>query len=277
MAETDKSLSDVSYWFGTGVRAPAQLQPHSTASSWYAKSRRPFTSSQKHSMVIRFSSLGTALGPRGRQRVSEGMILRFGVCTVCLLSLIAVVWSGANNLHMSDGVRTPDVIAGDVFFEIVDPPELEYTYRLRPAKDFGGSFGTSYKASRGRLVPAIPADACSTKFQNADDLAGNIALVERGECSFLTKAINVEAVGGAAVIITEGDTDSDDYDYYIEMVHDNTDRDTDIPAAFLLGKNGLVIRRTLTKLQLPFAIVQIPVNLTFVQPHEINQPPWLQW
>ncbi|XP_035790720.1 PRADC1-like protein [Anopheles albimanus] len=203
------------------------------------------------------------------------IIVTISLC--CWLSLIGLTESGANNLHMYDGIRTHDIIAGDVFFEILDPPELEYTYRLRPAKDFGGSFGTTYKATSGKLVPAVPADACSTRFENAEQLVGNIALVERGDCSFLTKAINVEAVGGAAVIITEIDAESDDYDYYIEMVHDSTDRDTDIPAAFLLGKNGLIIRRTLSKLKQPYAVVNIPVNLTFVQPHEINQPPWLQW
>lgn len=31
-------------------------------------------------------------------------------------------------------------IGPDVFFEIIYPPELEYTYKLRPAKDFGAPF-----------------------------------------------------------------------------------------------------------------------------------------
>ncbi|KFB38595.1 hypothetical protein ZHAS_00005971 [Anopheles sinensis] len=231
-------------------------------------------------MVVRFPSILAAVNAvQRKQPVSRRLVTRIGAYLpwVCLFSSITIVWSGANNLHMQDGVRAPDVIAGDVFFEIVDPPELQYTYRLRPAKDFGGDFGTTFRSKRAKLVPAIPADACSTKFVNVEELIGNIALVERGDCSFLTKAINVEAVGGAAVIMTDVDVDSDDYDYYIEMVHDNTDRDTDIPAAFLLGKNGLIIRRTLNKLKIPYAVVNIPVNLTFVQPHEINQPPWLQW
>lgn len=33
-----------------------------------------------------------------------------------------------------------DVVAGDVFFEILEPPELRYSYRIRPAKDFGATF-----------------------------------------------------------------------------------------------------------------------------------------
>ena len=32
------------------------------------------------------------------------------------------------------------IVGPDVFFEIIEPPELEYTYRLKPAKDFGAPF-----------------------------------------------------------------------------------------------------------------------------------------
>lgn len=46
----------------------------------------------------------------------------------------------ANNLHVSDGASTAEIIGGDIFFEIIEPTELEYTYRLRPAKDFGAAF-----------------------------------------------------------------------------------------------------------------------------------------
>lgn len=42
-----------------------------------------------------------------------------------------------------EGTSTMDVINGDVFFEVVDPVELEYTYRIRPAKDFGAPFVSS--------------------------------------------------------------------------------------------------------------------------------------
>lgn len=45
-----------------------------------------------------------------------------------------------NDLHFYDGSSTADIIAGDVFFEILDPPELQYSYRVRPAKDFGTPF-----------------------------------------------------------------------------------------------------------------------------------------
>lgn len=52
-----------------------------------------------------------------------------------------------NNLHTFDGVSSAEIIAGDIFFEIVDPSELEYTYRIRPAKDFGAPFVCFFTSS----------------------------------------------------------------------------------------------------------------------------------
>lgn len=175
---------------------------------------------------------------------------------------------------MMDGITTQEIVGSDVFFEIIDPEELEYTYRIRPAKDFGAPFNSSFKVKNIALVPTIPADACSA-IENADDIEGNIALISRGECSFLSKTINVERVGARAAIITEGDNTSSDFEYYIDMVHDTTSRESNIPAGFLVGKNGVVIRRTLKKLRRNYAIINLPVNLTFTPPHEINHPPWM--
>lgn len=97
------------------------------------------------------------------------------------------------------------------------------------------------------------------------------------ECSFLTKAINAESAGAIAVIITEFNSASTEFDYYIEMVTDNTERELHIPAGFLLGKNGVIIRNTLKRLKRTYAIINIPVNLTFTPISKINHPPWLGW
>uniref|UniRef100_A0A1B0CL84 Putative protease-associated domain protein n=1 Tax=Lutzomyia longipalpis TaxID=7200 RepID=A0A1B0CL84_LUTLO len=181
------------------------------------------------------------------------------------------------SLHMLDEITTQDIIAGDVFFEVLDPEELEYTYRLRPAKDFGAPFNASFRFPRIALVPVVPFDACSSAdIVNGDSLEGNVAFVERGECSFLTKAINVEKHGARAVIVTESSMPEEE-EYYIEMVHDNTGRETNIPAGFLIGINGRIILQTLKKLRRNYAIINIPVNLTFTPPHQINHPPWMGW
>jgi hypothetical protein len=41
---------------------------------------------------------------------------------------------------MVDGTDVAEIIGNDWFFEITDPEELAYTYKIRPARDFGGIF-----------------------------------------------------------------------------------------------------------------------------------------
>jgi len=77
------------------------------------------------------------------------------------------------------------------------------------------------------------------------------------------------------VIIT--DTDQDNDDLYISMVDDTTKRKVNIPAIFILGKNGQIIKRTLEKLRLEHAVINIPVNITRTDIHKLHQPPWLVW
>lgn len=160
-----------------------------------------------------------------------------------------------------------------MFFEILEPEELEYTYRIRPAKDFGPTFRDNlFEPKRNELVVTNPKDAC-TKIKNPYDLTGRVALVERGECSFLTKVILAEEAGAVGAIITDTHSQAD-VDYYIEMVHDNTDRDTKIPAGYLMGRSGRMIMNSLEKYGLDRAIINIPVNMTYVPTEQINHPPW---
>ncbi|XP_001361941.1 PRADC1-like protein [Drosophila pseudoobscura] len=171
-------------------------------------------------------------------------------------------------------ITTQDIIAGDVFFEIISPQDLEYTYRLRPAKDFGVTFSEKFEGVP--LVLTDPPGACQ-KLRNTRDLHGSIALMDRGECSFLSKTLQAEMAGAVGAIITEYNPNSPEFDHYIEMIHDNSNRDASIPAGFLLGKNGVIIRSTLQRLKRVHALINIPVNLTFTPPSKINHPPWLGW
>lgn len=160
-----------------------------------------------------------------------------------------------------------------MFFEIIEPEELEYTYRIRPAKDFGGTFkDVRFENKRNELIFSDPRNAC-TDIINANEIRDHIALIERGECSFLAKVIKAEKAGAIGAIIT--DINNKDYfDMYIEMVHDNISNDTDIPAGYLSGRNGQMIKTTLEKHGLDRAIINLPVNLTYTPPELINNPPW---
>ncbi|CAG9562768.1 unnamed protein product [Danaus chrysippus] len=195
-----------------------------------------------------------------------------------LLILFTVeVTPGANDLHFYDGSSNADIIAGDVFFEILDPPELSYTYRIRPAKDFGAPFNSSVSFEKARLVPTIPLHSCSD-LVNQDDIIGNIALSERGECSFVFKTFKAQESGARAMIITESiDRWDEALDHLIEMVDDKMDLDVHIPAGFLLGRSGAAVLRTLRKLHKPHAIVNLPINMTHIPISRMNQPPWIPW
>lgn len=165
-----------------------------------------------------------------------------------------------------------DYIEDDLFFEIIYPEELSYTYRLRRARDFGIPFDQQLKGVR--LVLSDPLECCSMPL-NAPKLHGAVVLVSRGDCSFVSKAIKAAEAGAVAIIVTDNNTENDEL--YIEMVDDNTHRQPDIPAAFLLGKSGYIIARTLMLANEDAAIINIPVNLTTVPIHKLNQPPWIVW
>ncbi|RZF45032.1 hypothetical protein LSTR_LSTR001993 [Laodelphax striatellus] len=177
-------------------------------------------------------------------------------------------------LTRNDGISSVELISGDIFFEIIDPEELGFTYRAKPAKDFGVTFNDTFYKKGALLVPVEPSDGCSFP-NNAQDIEGNIALIERGQCSFLSKTIRAQEAGAIGVIITDDD-ESDD-SFYIEMIDDNTNRNPQIPAAFLLGLNGFMIRKTLYELDMKYAVINIPLNMTFIGFHEVKQPPWLVW
>merc|ERR1712117_914973 len=121
---------------------------------------------------------------------------------------------------------------------------------------------------------ADPPCGCGA-LKNYDDVEGNIVLIERGECSFTSKAIKAQEAGATAAIITDNNDANDEL--YVSMIDDTTGRSVDIPTAYLLGKNGYVIAHTLKKHKLNRATIRIPINITSIALPNLNQPPWLVW
>ncbi|XP_043368736.1 protease-associated domain-containing protein 1 isoform X3 [Dermochelys coriacea] len=122
-----------------------------------------------------------------------------------------------------------------LYFQVLSPGDIRYIFTATPAKDFGGVFNTRYEQIH--LVPADPPEACG-ELNNGVFIQDQIALVERGGCSFLSKTRVVQEHGGRAVIIADNAYDNDSF--YVEMIQDSTRLTADIPALFLLGRDGCV-------------------------------------
>ncbi|KAG7278287.1 hypothetical protein CRUP_036364 [Coryphaenoides rupestris] len=159
-----------------------------------------------------------------------------------------------------------------LYFRVISPEDIGYVFSAAPAKDFGGAFTTSY--NKIFLVPAEPIDGCEP-LANRELIEGQVILLERGGCSFVHKAQQVEEAGGKAVLIADNVVENDSL--YLDMVADGSAAMPSIPAFFLLGRDGLMIRRSLQRHALPWAVISIPVNVSSLGSFPLNQPPWTLW
>ncbi|HPF35383.1 MAG TPA: FlgD immunoglobulin-like domain containing protein [Candidatus Krumholzibacteria bacterium] len=111
-----------------------------------------------------------------------------------------VVWDGA-----AVTAAAPGVLNGRPILETVAPGTLPPTMALGVAS-FGPSLDVTGVTEAVVLADdgagADPEDACETLL-NAAQIAGRIALVDRGNCTFATKAFAAEAAGAVAVIIVD--------------------------------------------------------------------------
>jgi hypothetical protein len=157
----------------------------------------------------------------------------------------------------------------DLYFDVVKPQDIQYTFRVRMARDFGSYFKKEYKNIP--LVPADPYDGCKP-IKNAQQVKGKVALVRRGDCLFITKCINAENAGALAVIVTDNDFANE---YLVDMIGDDTSLVCNIPSLFLTWKDGLMIKKSIEKNKLNHAIINIPLNLTLKSEHHVvRKPPW---
>ncbi|XP_071775602.1 protease-associated domain-containing protein 1-like [Centroberyx gerrardi] len=188
-------------------------------------------------------------------------IVRTAAWIVCL-------WSVFVHFSCTSGLGVNELL----YFRVISPEEIGYIFSAAPAKDFGGDFTSSYDEIL--LVPADPADGCAD-LKDREIIQGQVILVERGGCSFVQKARQVEEAGGKAVLIADNAVDNDSQ--YLDMITDGSTAKPSIPALFLLGRDGLMIRRSLQRQALPWAVISIPVNVSSLASFPLKQPPWTLW
>ncbi|KAG8011831.1 Protease-associated domain-containing protein 1, partial [Nibea albiflora] len=103
----------------------------------------------------------------------------------------------------------------------------------------------------------------------AKDFGGDFRLL------LCTKGPHVEEAGGKAVLIADNAEDNDSQ--YLDMITDGSTAKPSIPALFLLGRDGMMIRRSLQRQALPWAVISIPVNVSSLASFPLKQPPWTLW
>lgn len=194
---------------------------------------------------------------RGRTRDAGA-----GGCNATVVFLILLLSQMADSLKQE----------GHVLMEILYPEKIAYTYKILPTKHFGEVMKTTRKGLV--LIPTDPWHACTQHLDNSNYVQGRVVLIVRGQCSFVTKALNAEKNGAIAAIIVNDDRE--DIDVWIEMLQDETDRtqDVGIPAFYMLGKDGFKIKQALSSKE-TVAIANMPLNAT--RKPQINKPPWDLW
>jgi extracellular elastinolytic metalloproteinase len=89
---------------------------------------------------------------------------------------------------------------------------------------------------------ALPAGSTPVPFANQEEISGNIALVDRGSCTFIEKCLNAQASGATAVIVVNN-ADGDP----ISMGGDATGNLVLIPAIMISKADGDKLKTALTE------------------------------
>ncbi len=151
-----------------------------------------------------------------------------------------VVWDGASVIS-----AVPSTLAGLPVLTVNTPPDLAGDYEIGSAS-FGGSLTAGGLSAP--LVAAIdPADgdgpaatdACSA-LTNAGEVAGKVALVDRGTCFFVDKAARIQAAGGRGIIIVDNEPGT------IPPGLGGDDASITIPAISLTQADGNALRAALS-------------------------------
>jgi hypothetical protein len=139
----------------------------------------------------------------------------------------------------------PGTLNGRPLLTVTEPPALAGDFAVGTA-DFGAAL--TIAGVSGGLVAAADAanadgpattDACSP-LDNAADLAGRIALVDRGTCLFIEKARHVQAAGAIGMVVVNNVADTST----LGMAGD--DATITIPIASVTQADGAAIRASLS-------------------------------
>jgi minor extracellular serine protease Vpr len=177
-----------------------------------------------------------------------GSAVLTAIDNAALVGVINVVAAGNNGdtYYSINGLgQTPNAIsvaasADNGFYfqnvQVTNPPNIAGQYPAAVAS-FGPGLGPG--GFNGSAVLASPANAC-VPLANAPQVAGKIALIDRGTCTLVTKVRNAQNAGAVAVIIANNTPTLP-----FNIGDDGTGRDIKIPSYLLSQTGGDLIRQEL--------------------------------
>ncbi len=142
-----------------------------------------------------------------------------------------VVWDGASTTTAALKFLGPTPT-----FRISAPASVAKTYQINTA-----GFGTPITVTglNGTVAATLPADGCSA-ITNGSAVIGRIALIDRGTCTFVTKANNAQLAGATAVVIANNTAGG------IAPGDDGSGTVIHIPVIAISQADGAAIRAALT-------------------------------
>ena len=146
-----------------------------------------------------------------------------------------LVWNGPRA-----NAAAPDFLDPGLVLTIEDPPELAGSTPVAPAQ-FGPPLtqaGIQGRLALGRDDSAEPTLGCNT-LVNGGELAGKIAVLDRGICTFVTKAQNAQAAGAIALVVVNNVPGP-------PVSLGGTDPSINIPSVHVSQEDGERIKRALT-------------------------------
>uniref|UniRef100_A0A8C3F351 alpha-1,2-Mannosidase n=1 Tax=Chrysemys picta bellii TaxID=8478 RepID=A0A8C3F351_CHRPI len=145
--------------------------------------------------------------------------------------------------------------------ELVDPPAAEQqgisplAVQVLSPPFFGrtvltagpAQFGMDLTKQEHGVVLSEPYQACAA-ISNRKEVQGKMALAQRGECMFATKARNLQEAGASGVIFIDNAEGSCSEEMVLfQMVGDGSTSDIVIPLVFLFQKEGQVLLDALSQ------------------------------
>ncbi len=60
-------------------------------------------------------------------------------------------------------------------------------------------------------------------------------------------------------------------------ISDGTNRITNIPSLFISSKDGNMIKNSIENNHMDYALINIPLNLTYIDENKLKRAPWSMW